>query len=78
MPVEVDCQFEEDGRVRIRQVRLGGVWYPAEQGRQGEDESGRFVLVRLADGPVQRLRLDRATLRWTLHDLPGSKHHDEA
>lgn len=70
-PVEVDCRFEADGRVRVRRVRLDGRWWPVEQGRQGEDAGGRFVLVMLAGGPVRRLRLDRRTLRWTLETLPG-------
>lgn len=75
-PVEVDCHFEADGRVRVRRVRLDGRWWPAEQGRQGEDENGRFVLVMLAGGPVRRLRLDRETLRWTLEALPGESAAD--
>ena len=77
-PVEVDCTFDEDGRVHVRRVRVDDVWLPAEQGRQGEDEFGRFVLVMLAGGPVRQLRLDRETLRWTLTALPGDVNRDTA
>lgn len=74
LPVEVDCRFAADGRVRVRRVRVGGEWLSAEQGRQGEDSDGRFVLVMLAGGPVRQLRLDRETLRWTLATPPGGSH----
>lgn len=66
LPVEVDCRFEVDGRVRVRRVGLNGHWLPVEQGRQGEDADGRYVLVMVAGGPVRWLRLDRETLRWWL------------
>lgn len=75
-PVEVDCTFDTNGRVRVRRVRVAGVWLPADQGRQGEDEYGRFVLVMLADRPPRVLRLDRSTLRWTLSALPGAENWD--
>ena len=78
LPVEVDCRFAADGTVRVRRVRVGGEWLPAEQGRQGEDSNGRFVLVMLAGGPVRQLRLDRDTLRWSLSVLPGDEHQDIA
>lgn len=71
-PVEVDCTFGTDGRVRVRRIRLDGRWQPVEQGRQGEDENGRFVLIMLPGGRVWRLRLERATLRWLLTALPGA------
>ncbi len=66
----------EDGRVRVRRVRLDGRWLPVEQGRQEEDADGRLVLVMLPGGVVRRLRLDRATLRWELSMLPGDSNQN--
>jgi hypothetical protein len=71
-PVEVDCTFETDGRVRVRRVRLGRPWQPVEQGRQWADADGRHVLVMLSGG-VCELVLRADTLAWELRELPGSR-----
>ncbi len=72
MPVEVDCSFDADGRVRVRRIRLGRPWQPVEQGRQWADADGRHVLIMLPDG-VHELLLRPVTLRWEVRDLPGGK-----
>ncbi len=71
-PVEVDCTFGEDGRVRVRRVRLGRPWQPVEQGRQWADADGRHVLIRLPDG-VRELVLRADTLAWELRDMRGGR-----
>lgn len=72
MPVEVDCTFDEDGRVRVRRIRLGRPWRPVEQGRQWVDDEGRHVLIMLSGG-VSELVLRADTLAWELRELPGSR-----
>ena len=72
MPVEVDCTFDETGRVRVRRVRLGRPWQPVEQGRQWSDADGRHVLVMLDKG-VRELVLRADTLAWELRELPGRR-----
>lgn len=72
MPVEVDCRFDEDGRVHVRRVRLGRPWQAVEQGRQWVDDNGRHVLVMLAGG-VRELVLRADTLTWELRELPGAR-----
>ena len=72
MPVEVDCRFDEDGRVHVRRVRLGRPWQAVEQGRQWVDDDGRHVLVLLAGG-VRELVLRADTLTWELRELPGAR-----
>jgi hypothetical protein len=72
MPVEVDCTFDADGRVRVRRVRLGRPWQPVEQGRQWTDADGRHVLVML-DGVARELVLRADTLAWELRELPGAR-----
>lgn len=72
MPIEVDCTFDADGRVRVRRVRLGRPWQPVEQGRQWVDTDGRHVLMML-NGVVQELLLRADTLTWELRDLPGAR-----
>lgn len=72
MPVEVDCRFDEDGRVHVRRVRLGRPWQAVEQGRQWIDDDGRHVLVMLAGG-VRELVLRADTLTWELRELPGAR-----
>lgn len=72
MPVEVDCRFDEDGRVHVRRVRLGRPWQAVEQGRQWVDDDGRHVLVMLAGG-VRELVLRADTLTWELRELPGAR-----
>ena len=72
MPVEVDCRFDEDGRVHVRRVRLGRPWQAVEQGRQWIDDDGRHVLVMLARG-VRELVLRADTLTWELRELPGAR-----
>jgi hypothetical protein len=69
-PIEVDCTFDADGRVRVRRVRLGRPWQPVEQGRQWADADGRHVLIRLPAG-VHELLLRADTLTWELRQLPG-------
>ena len=70
MAVEVDCTFGEDGRVRVRRIRLGRPWQPVEQGRQWVDGNGRHVLVML-NGAVRELVLRADTLMWELRDVRG-------
>ncbi len=72
MPVEVDCTFDEDGRVRVRRIRLGKPWRVVEQGRQWADADGRHVLIMLSDG-VHELLLRADTLTWELRELPGTR-----
>ena len=74
-PIEVDCAFDEDGRVRVRRVRLGRPWQPVQQGRQWIDAEGRHVLVMLPEsgGGVRELLLRADTLLWELRDLPVSR-----
>ncbi len=71
-PVEVDCTFDEDGRVRVRRVRMGRPWQTVEQGRQWADADGRHVLVMLG-GVVRELVLRPDTLAWELRELPGAR-----
>ena len=71
-PIEVDCTFDADGRVRVRRVRLGRPWQLVEQGRQWADADGRHVLIMLAGG-VRELLLRADTLTWELRELPGSR-----
>ena len=73
MPVEVDCTFDADGRVRVRRVRLGRPWRVVEQGRQWADPDGRHVLVML-DGTVRELILRADMLTWELRELPGGRN----
>ena len=68
--VEVECTFDEDGRVRLRCLKLAGQWRTVEQGRQWQDEHGRHVLIMLPGQPVQELLLDQASLRWALRSRP--------
>ena len=72
MAVEVDCTFSDDGRVRVRRIRLGRPWLPVEQGRQWADANGRHVLIMLPDG-ARELLLRADTLSWELHELPGTR-----
>jgi len=72
MPIEVDCTFESDGRVRVRRIRLGRPWQVVEQGRQWADADGRHVLIMLANG-VRELLLRADTLTWELRELPGAR-----
>ncbi len=65
MPLEVDCLFTADGRVRVRRIRLDGRWRPAQPGRQWRDGDGRHILL-LIDGRPYRLTLGRETLDWSL------------
>ncbi len=71
-PVEVDCTFDEDGRVRVRRIRLGRPWQAVEQGRQWSDADGRHVLIMLPDG-ARELLLRPDTLTWELRELPGTR-----
>ncbi len=78
MPIEVDCTFEADGRVRVRRIRLGRPWQAVQQGRQWADADGRHVLIRLPRLPqppdgVRELLLRADTLTWELRDLPGAR-----
>ena len=72
MPVEVDCTFDEDGRVRVRRIRLGRPWQTVEQGRQWADADGRHVLIMLSDG-VHELLLRADTLTWELRELSATR-----
>ncbi len=72
MPVEVDCTFDDEGRVRVRRIRLGRPWRLVEQGRQWVDDDGRHVLIMLS-GSVSELLLRADTLAWELRELPGGR-----
>ncbi len=72
MPIEVDCTFDGDGRVRVRRIRQGRPWQTVEQGRQWVDADGRHVLIMLA-GEVSELLLRADTLIWELRQLPGAR-----
>ncbi len=74
-PVEVDCTFDEEGRVRVRRIRLGRPWQVVQQGRQWADADGRHVLVMLPQQPdgVRELLLRADTLTWELRELPGAR-----
>ncbi len=72
MPIEVDCTFDEGGRVRVRRVRLGRPWQVVEQGRQWADADGRHVLVML-NGVVRELLLRADTLTWELREPAGGR-----
>jgi len=72
MPIEVDCTFDESGRVRVRRVRLGRPWQVVEQGRQWTDADGRHVLIMLG-GAARELLLRADTLAWELRELPGGR-----
>ncbi|MBP9502593.1 MAG: hypothetical protein KBF17_10580 [Candidatus Promineofilum sp.] len=72
MPIEVDCTFDGDGRVRVRRIRRGRPWQTIEQGRQWVDADGRHVLVMLS-GEVSELLLRADTLIWELRQLPGAR-----
>ncbi|MCA9865462.1 MAG: hypothetical protein KIS95_07600 [Anaerolineae bacterium] len=72
MPVEVDCTFDEDGRVRVRRIRLSRPWQIVEQGRQWADAEGRHVLLMLPNG-AHELLLRAETLTWELRELPGMR-----
>ena len=72
MPVAVDCTFDEDGRVRVRRIRLSRPWQIVEQGRQWADAEGRHVLLMLPDG-AHELLLRAETLTWELRELPGMR-----
>ena len=64
--VGVDCIFDQDGRVRVRRVRLDDQWLPVEQGRQWIDENGRHVLITVPGGDVQEILLSTRSLQWEL------------
>ena len=72
MPVEVDCTFDEDGRVRVRRIRLSRPWQIVEQGRQWADAEGLHVLLMLPNG-AHELLLRAETLTWELRELPGMR-----
>ena len=71
-PVEVDCTFDEEGRVRVRRIGLGRPWQAVEQGRQWSAADARHVLVMLPDG-AHELVLRGDTLTWELRELPGTR-----
>ena len=69
--IGVDCQFEVDGAIRVRQICLDGRWLPVSQGRQWKDQLGRHVLVMLPDGPAQEICLRPESLTWELRPVGG-------
>lgn len=68
--VGVDCQFDEEGAVRVRRVRIDGKWHAVEQGRQWLDEAGRHLLIMFPGGVVHEIVLQAPHFQWAL--LP---HH---
>ena len=69
----VDCNFAEDGSVRVRQVQLNGRWQPVGQGRQWVDENGRHVLIMLPDDEVREIVLQIRSLKWGLVEKIGGR-----
>lgn len=65
-PVAVDCQFNEDGTLRVRRIRRHDTWIAISQGRQWQDDDGRHVLIMLDNLNVRELILSARTLRWEL------------
>lgn len=65
-PIAVDCQFNEDGTVRVRRVKVRGAWQSVAQGRQWLDDEGRHVLIMLDDTDVRTLKLDAGSLSWEI------------
>lgn len=76
MPVDVECSFDTDGRVRICRVKLGSRWRVVEQGRQWQDGEGRHVLIMVPNDPAgaRELLLRADDLVWELRELPGGRH----
>lgn len=66
-PIAVDCRFETDDSIRVKQIELNGRWQPVEQGRQWLDEDGRHILIMLPGDGVRELMLSRTTLHWELY-----------
>jgi hypothetical protein len=63
--IGVTGSMTELGEVMVRQMIWRGQTYPVlGQGRQWENEAGRFVLVEMAGGARFELQLSRATLTW--------------
>lgn len=65
-PVAVDCQFSEDGTLRVRRIRRQNAWIPISQGRQWQDDQGRHVLIMLDNLTVRELILNGQSLIWEL------------
>ena len=69
--VGVDCVFEQDGRVRVRRVKLNDEWLAVEQGRQWRDENGRHFLIIVPGLDVQEILLAPDMLQWRLLPRQG-------
>lgn len=65
-PVAVDCQFNEDGALRVRRIRRQDTWIAISQGRQWQDDQGRHVLIMFDDRNVRELILNAQSLTWKL------------
>ena len=65
-PIGVDCTFDEDGRVRVRRVKMGNSWLVVDPGRQWVDEHGRHALIMIPGGRVFEIVLSPETLSWNL------------
>jgi hypothetical protein len=65
-PIAVDCEFDEDGFVRVRRIKLDDHWLHVEQGRQWLDENGRHILIMIPGSEVQEILLSPGTLQWQL------------
>lgn len=78
IPIGVNCQFDVDGGVFVRQIYYQGRWQPVEQGRQWLDQFGRHVLIMLPNTTpeemqVREILLRTTTLMWELVPLRNSQ-----
>lgn len=64
MRLDVECQFSENGTVRVKRVKLGERWMSVGQGRQWQDGNGRHVLIMLPTEEVWEIVLRPDTLVW--------------
>lgn len=63
----VEAVFAEDGGIEPRRFTWRGTWVEVEGvGRRWEDDGARCLNVMAVGGRAFELRLDRATLRWTV------------
>lgn len=65
-PIEVDCSFDIDGKVRLRRIALNGQWLPVEQGRQWRDDAGLHVLILLRGAEPREVIWRNDTLTWEM------------
>ena len=69
--IGVDCVFNVDGSLTVRQLNFDGSWISVEQGRQWIDQEGWHVLIRLLDQGVRELVLRADLMNWELRPGKG-------